>query len=142
MNSRFLTICLTVIALGLGIAAPTSQTIAQEKIDFGRQVKPILSDNCFACHGPDEGQRESDFRFDQKESALSTEHSVIVPSDIESSLLVKRILSDDPDEVMPPSSHRKKLTEQQKRTLVQWICLLYTSPSPRDRTRSRMPSSA
>ena len=103
------------------------QTFAQlgncqeTKIDFTTQVKPILSDNCFACHGPDEAQRSTEFRLDQKESALSAEHSVVVASDVEASLLVKRILSSDPDEVMPPAEHRKKLTEAQKQILVTWI---------------------
>ncbi|MFK7767246.1 MAG: PSD1 and planctomycete cytochrome C domain-containing protein [Mariniblastus sp.] len=93
----------------------------ETKIDFTSQVKPILSDNCFACHGPDEAQRSSEFRLDQKESALSSDHSVIVPSDPDSSLLIKRILSNDPDEVMPPSDHRKKLSDSQKKILTDWI---------------------
>ena len=94
---------------------------AQTKIDFGSQIKPILSDNCFACHGPDEAERKSDFRLDQKDSALDPEFSVIVPSEPGASLLVERILSTDQEEVMPPSDHRKQLTETQKQLLVDWV---------------------
>ena len=100
---------------------PTSEIEKVDKIDFGRQIKPILSDNCFACHGPDEAQRATDFRLDTKESALSDEHSVIVASDVDSSLLVERILSEDPDVVMPPEEHRKRLSAKEKRLLVDWI---------------------
>ncbi len=94
---------------------------ADEKIDFSSQVKPILSDKCFACHGPDEKQRTTDFRLDQKESALSAEYSVIVPSKPDASLLVERILSKDLDEVMPPADHLKQLNDAQKQILVKWI---------------------
>ncbi len=93
----------------------------QNRVDFGSQIKPILSDNCYACHGPDEAQRKTDFRLDQKESALDPDFSVIVPADVESSLLIQHILSGDPDEVMPPADYRKHLTESQKQLLVDWV---------------------
>ena len=99
----------------------SSQEKATPKIDFSYQVKPILSDNCFSCHGPDEKNRATDFRLDQKKSALAKAHSVIVPSDVDSSLLVQRIFSKDADEVMPPSGHRKKLSDAEKQVLVKWI---------------------
>ena len=110
-------VCLTIVMIGCGESFAGAQT----EIDFGSQIKPILSDNCFACHGPDEAQRTSDFRLDQKASALDPEFSVIIPSDPDSSLLVERVLSNDPDEVMPPSDHRKQLTESEKELLVRWI---------------------
>ena len=96
-----------------------AQTV--QKIDFVRDVRPILSDNCFACHGPDEAQRTSDFRLDSKESALAAELGIIVPGEPDNSELVRRILSDDPDEVMPPSNHRKSLSKTQKQLLIDWI---------------------
>ena len=95
---------LLLLAILVCFATPLT---AQTKIDFGSQIKPILSDNCFSCHGPDEAQRATDFRLDQKESVLDPELSVIVPADPNSSLLIARILSKDPDEVMPPADHRK-----------------------------------
>lgn len=114
--------CWVVVLLVPAIfACSKSSAIAQNKIDFGSQIKPILSDNCYACHGPDEAQRTTDFRLDQKESALDPDFSVIVPTDPESSLLIERILSKDPDEVMPPADHRKHLNESQKKVLVEWV---------------------
>ena len=122
MHSMFRTYALATVVFGL-LSNTTIQSgrCQESKIDFTTHVKPILSDNCFACHGPDEAIRTSDFRLDQKESALSDEHRVIVAGDTKASLLVQRILSDDPDEVMPPTAHRKKLTTAQKHILVDWI---------------------
>ncbi|MFT7631639.1 MAG: hypothetical protein ACI87E_002678 [Mariniblastus sp.] len=94
---------------------------AQDTIDFGSQIKPILADKCFACHGPDEAQRATDFRLDVKKSALDPEAFVIVPTKPSESLLVQRILSDDPDEVMPPTDHLKRLSKSEKQLLVKWI---------------------
>ena len=76
---------------------------AQQQIDFNRQIKPIFSDNCYACHGPDEAQRQTEFRVDLKEAAFADlgGYAAIVPNDVDSSEIVKRVLSDDPDFVMP-----------------------------------------
>ena len=97
-------------------------------IDFARDIKPILSDNCYACHGPDEGQRQgggdAGFRLDVKEHAmakLDDDSHAIVPGDPKSSVMIERILSRDPDVMMPPASHRKKLNAKQKRLLVEWV---------------------
>ena len=92
----------------------TSGDTAKSKktIDFATDVRPILSDKCFACHGPDAGQRSTEFRLDQKESALSADLGLIVPGNPQASELVRRIFSSDPDEVMPPADHLKKLTDQ------------------------------
>ncbi len=93
------------------------------EVDFRSQVKPILSDKCYACHGPDAGQREADLRFDLAAEALSDRDGspAIVPGDPEESLLVQRILSSDRDEQMPPSDHPKQLTESEKKILREWI---------------------
>ncbi len=91
---------------------------AEDAILFNRDVRPILSDNCWACHGPDANKRKAKLRLDQRESAVK---EVIVPGDPESSPMVERIFSDDPEEVMPPADHRKKLTAAQKETLRKWI---------------------
>ncbi len=96
-------------------AAPAN---AEETVDFSRAIRPILSDNCFSCHGPDEDHREADFRLDVEASAK--EH-VIVPGDINQSLFITRILSDDPDEQMPPPSSGKSLTAEQINLLKRWI---------------------
>ncbi len=96
---------------------------ADDRVHFGSQIKPILSDNCYYCHGPDAGQRSTDLRLDLKDSAFSDlgGYAAIVPGDVQASELVRRILTDDDDERMPPPDHRKKLSATQKELLVQWI---------------------
>jgi hypothetical protein len=93
-------------------------------VDFNREIRPILSDNCFACHGPDEAERKAKLRFDLKEDALKPGKSgelAIVPGHPEKSELIARINSNVPDDVMPPPKTGKKLTPQQKDLLTRWI---------------------
>jgi hypothetical protein len=94
------------------------------KIDFARDVRPILSDKCFLCHGPDAGHRKADLRLDQKEKAFAAGESgavAIKPGKPDESELVRRILADDADERMPPASSKKQLTDAEKKTLRDWI---------------------
>ncbi len=99
---------------------------AAEKVDFNRDVRPILSDTCFNCHGPDAGSRKADLRLDL-ESAAKAElpHSpgkrAVVPGKPLDSELIVRILTSDPDEVMPPPKFNKPLTTAQKEVLQRWI---------------------
>ncbi len=100
------------------------QAFGEEQVGFGDDVRPILSTKCFACHGPDAEQREGGFRLDEKASALGEGDSgerIIVPGDPESSEMIVRILSDDPDLVMPPEDFGKELTPQEIETLKLWI---------------------
>lgn len=98
-----------------------------DPIDFNRDIKPILADKCYACHGPDAGQRqgggENGLRLDTKQGAFADldGHLALVPGDLEASALIQRIISQDPDEIMPPSDHRKSLSEQEKQLLVEWV---------------------
>jgi len=94
---------------------------AEEPLSFNQDIRPILSDNCFACHGPDAAHREADLRLDDRESAI--DYGAIVPNAPEESLLVERILSDDPDLMMPPPKGGKKLSNDDRRKLVEWIRL-------------------
>jgi len=95
--------------------------IAQEKVDFARDVLPILSDNCFQCHGPDEKARKADLRLDQKDDALRKDSPIIVPGKSAASELVKRIESADPTQLMPPPRSNKKLKPAQIALLKNWI---------------------
>jgi mono/diheme cytochrome c family protein len=101
------------------LAYPSLSSAADQPIEYNRDVRPILSDNCFSCHGPDSASRKADLRIDQRESA--EERGAIVPGDPEASELIRRILSEDEQERMPPPETKKKLTDAQKQLLVRWI---------------------
>ena len=96
---------------------------AAPPVDFSREVLPILSDNCFYCHGPDEKKREAGRRLDTLEGATAQIDGVtaVVPGKPEASDLVARIRSTDRDEVMPPPKANKKLTPAQTATLKRWV---------------------
>ena len=103
-------------------AAMPALTAAQ--VDFNRDVRPILSDTCFACHGPDEANVKSKLRLDVRELALKPAKSgaiAIVPGKPDESELIKRILTSDEDDIMPPLKAHKTLTAAQKETLRTWI---------------------
>ena len=79
--------------------------------DFNRDIRPILASHCFACHGPDASHRESDLRFDLRESPI--ESSAITPGDPEASEMITRVTSDDPQHVMPPPEVGQQLSQTQ-----------------------------
>src|SRR5262245_23263939 len=88
-------------------------------IDFNRDVRPILSDKCFACHGPDEKHRKKKLRLDVEQDALDS--GAIVPGKPEASPLVERITAADEAERMPPAKSGKKLTAAEIATLKKWV---------------------
>jgi hypothetical protein len=88
-------------------------------MEYNRDVRPILAENCFACHGSDSASRKADLRLDRRDDAVKAE--AIVPGDVEKSALIERIFSDTKSQVMPPPKTKKKLTEAQKETLKRWI---------------------
>lgn len=92
-------------------------------VDFNRDVRPILSENCFQCHGPDAQTREADLRLDQSDSARETRESgaAVVPGNPEASLVWQRIQDTDPDSVMPPPGSNRILSSSQKAVLEAWI---------------------
>src|SRR4051812_47371271 len=93
-------------------------------IQYNRDIRPILSENCYQCHGPDKGHRKAGLRLDVKEEAfkkLDAGDFVIAPGDLEKSALVHRITTTDDDDHMPPAKSGKKLTGAQIDTLKQWI---------------------
>ncbi len=101
--------------------ATSSSLPAAEPPNFSRDILPILSDNCFSCHGPDATSREANLRLDQQGGALRTEKPIILPGKSGESELMKRILSTDADTVMPPPKLGRKLTAAQKELLKAWI---------------------
>ena len=99
-----------------------AQAPAAEPVSFSRDVLPILSDNCFSCHGPDEGHRKADLRLDTREGATADAIQAVVPGRPEASELIRRIVSTDEDEVMPPpKSHKPRLKPGQTELLRRWI---------------------
>ncbi|MES2594324.1 MAG: PSD1 and planctomycete cytochrome C domain-containing protein [Verrucomicrobiota bacterium] len=102
----------------------SAQAVAAEppvpaKIEFNRDVRPILSDNCFYCHGPDPKHREADLRLDMRDEAVAAK--ALVPGKVAESELIARIITDDEDDLMPPPDSHKKLTQRQKDILKKWI---------------------
>jgi hypothetical protein len=89
------------------------------ELSFNRDIRPILSENCFYCHGQDGNKRKADMRLDVREAAL--EKKAFVPGDAAASELVKRILTSDPDEQMPPPDSHRHLSPAQRRMLQDWI---------------------
>ncbi len=103
----------------LAFALPfCSAATADEPVDFRRDIRPILSDKCFLCHGPDNTDRQADLRLDTEAGA---HESVIVPGSLEDSELWLRINSDDEDLVMPPLDSHKKLSKEEVGLFQRWI---------------------
>jgi hypothetical protein len=118
-------ICRVDLTLGLLLALLGSSiaVVQAADIEFNRDVRPILSDVCYTCHGPDEGQRVSEFRLDQEASALADhgQGHAIVRGDASASLLYQRITSDDPEFRMPPPDSGRALSNDQIAALGRWI---------------------
>jgi hypothetical protein len=109
----------------LAVTARFQEAAAEiPKVEFLRDVRPILSSHCFKCHGPDEQTRKSGLRLDVRESALqpaSSGESAIVPGNAETSELVARIFASNENDLMPPPSAKHPLSDEQKWILRQWI---------------------
>ncbi len=119
---RFLCIAIVTLTLTTSVGADDS-TYSQQKFLFNRDIRPILSDSCFPCHGPDAKNRQADLRFDVAESALAARDGrrAIVPGNVEQSELIRRVLSRDPDEQMPPPGSGHALTKDEIDKLQKWI---------------------
>ena len=115
--------CVLLIGCQLGLLFASAGVSKEVPVEFNRDIRPILADNCYACHGPDENQRQADLRLDVQAEVFADRggYSVIVPGKPGLSELLQRITSTDPDEVMPPADHRKKLTESEKQLLKRWV---------------------
>lgn len=109
---------LAILSLILPAIAP-----AEEPIDFNRDIRPIISDRCFKCHGPDAKNQKSDFRLDTRANAIADldGYQGVVPGDLKKSELHILIRSDDPDEMMPPPKSKMSLSEKEKDLLDRWI---------------------
>ncbi len=115
------------LLLGLALAAPLAGAqeprAVPDRVQFNRDIRPILSENCFKCHGPDARARQSGLRLDQREGAVANREGVfaVVPGSLEKSELVRRITSTESDEKMPPPKSGKKLAPREIALLKRWI---------------------
>lgn len=102
---------------------PEGAVSVPEEISFNHHVRPILSENCFFCHGPDENTQEAGLRLDTMEGATEDlgGYAAITPGDVEKSEVWARIISDDPDDLMPPPESHRELSAADREILRRWI---------------------
>jgi hypothetical protein len=119
VHRRGLTCWCRVLVLSLLFSAftPVLATASDRPVRFSTDVRPILSDRCFHCHGPDEESREAELRLDIAPEA----DDIVVPGKLADSKLLRRIMSTDPDEQMPPLGHGKPLTRAETNLISRWI---------------------
>lgn len=117
-KTRWLTLVTWIFSLVGSMAAK------QTPIDFNREIRPIFSEHCYACHGPDENKRKAGLRLDDEQEAfkkLKSGERAVVAGDLSRSALIAHINSTDPDELMPPPEHGKPLTSSQINLLTEWV---------------------
>jgi len=117
-----LIIAIIVVGGGVPACAQNLQRLSDDP-DFARDIRPILSNVCFSCHGPDEQTREADLRLDKEKGLfqIRDDRAIVKRGDAGGSELVTRILSSDPDIQMPPPGSKKTLTDDQRQLLVRWV---------------------
>ena len=105
------------------VLAPARAPRADERVQFNRDVRPILSENCWLCHGPDEANRQAELRLDDRNQALIDQGNgaAIVPGDSANSLLIQRVTTGDESQRMPPADHASSLADSEIDTLRRWI---------------------
>ena len=120
---RIMTLTRFGFVLALGLVAGTGWDVRAaapvKKVDYNRDIRPLLSDNCFFCHGPDEKQRKAKLRLDIRDEAIAKK--AFVPGKPDQSELVKRLFTKAADDLMPPAESHKKLTAAQKDLFKRWV---------------------
>src|SRR5438876_931921 len=123
--SRFAHRWIPALLLGGFVAFPAMNLLAAEKLQFNRDIRPILSDRCFKCHGPDKAARKSGLRLDIAEEAYAerkkSHKHAIVPGKPDQSLVCRKIFSTDKDDIMPPPESNLSLSAPEKEKLRRWI---------------------
>lgn len=106
---------LVIMAYMLGVSA--------KAVEFNKDIRPLLSDNCFQCHGPDSASRKAGLRLDREADIKADRDGerVVAPGNPDESLLIRRITTKDPDEIMPPPEIHKTISSAQVKLLRQWI---------------------
>ena len=112
------------VLLWVSVGAATALTAETARVDFNFQVRPLLSDRCFKCHGPDEKARKRKLRLDLREGIfkpLDDGLAVVKPGDTNHSEIIRRLYSADPEEQMPPPNSKLSLTSGEKELLLRWV---------------------
>src|SRR3569832_877853 len=112
MKSFFAVFLLLAAPVAVLVPGAMTASAQQPGLRYNADIRPILSENCFACHGPDSAARKADLRLDRRDMAMDS--SAIVPGHPEKSALIERIYSAEKSEVMPPHKTNKKLTDAEK----------------------------
>lgn len=118
--------CLCVAAFvsggGDGLCGVSALLLGQS-IDFNQDIRPILADHCFTCHGPDRNKRKADLRLDLPDGLTDSgnDGAILTPGEPDASLLIQRVMTSDPDLVMPPPDAEHALTDSQKEKLTEWV---------------------
>jgi len=119
-------VCLCLFSQSLLLSQATH---ADDSILYNRDIRPILTDMCFPCHGPDSASRKGDYRLDRRDDAIGKK--VIVPGKPGESEMIRRILTSDANEIMPPPATKKTLTAAQKELLKKWVSIALVVHSTR-----------
>src|SRR3954470_22593422 len=119
-HANLATLLAATLACGLAVPAPAA---APGKVDFAREVRPILAESCFECHGPDPKGRKGDLRLDVRDGLFGDRggYRLVVPGNVDESELIARITSTEPDEVMPPPHSRRTVSGAQVDRLKRWV---------------------
>ncbi|MEZ6059501.1 MAG: DUF1553 domain-containing protein [Planctomycetaceae bacterium] len=125
ISNRFPSWHTVVVLTGL-LMRPLAGSAADEPVDYASQIKPLLSDRCFVCHGPDTENRQAGLRLDLPEGIVAPLESdpdarAVVPGNVASSRLVQRIMSNDADDMMPPSGSKLSLSADEKELIARWV---------------------
>src|SRR5207253_11032770 len=107
--------CVVTVLCPFAFALLPGATWAADRIEYNRDIRPILMENCFACHGADSAARKAGLRLDQRDDAVQA--GAVTPGRPEKSALVERVFSDEASKRMPPRKTKKELTAAQKETL-------------------------
>ena len=119
MRNSAITLSAAFLAVGSSVALS-----AEGRIRYDRDIRPILSENCFACHGPDEHERKAKLRLDVKEGGIYADRKgiiAVVPGKPDDSELLFRLLTEDREDVMPPPKTEKKLKPEEIALIKKWI---------------------
>src|SRR6188768_1894752 len=120
--------CALILAVAGGLLGSAEQAPAPRQdashVDFTRQIRPLLSDRCFRCHGPDASRRKAELRLDLREGAfkkLPAGWAIVKPGDPAKSELVRRITTEEIEDAMPPADSHLSLSEDEKALLTRWV---------------------